>query len=178
MHSLERLRYPIGKFNKPENFTEKIINEYISDIEHFPTRLRKAVENLSEEQLNTLYRPDGWTIRQVVHHCADSHMNSIIRFKLALTEDTPIIKPYHEELWAELKDSSNMPIEPSLHILDGVHTRWVVLLRSLDNLQLKRTFIHPSSNRTVELQENIGIYAWHGNHHLAHITRLMDRMGW
>ena len=167
--TLEQQKFPIGKFEKPSILTKELLDKYISEIETFPTRLRSTVENLTEKQLNTPYRPDGWTVRQVVNHCADSHINSLIRFKLALTEDNPTIKPYFEERWAELADSKTMPVEPALKMLEGLHARWTVLLKSLIAEQLTRTFVHPEHGRVLRLDENIALYAWHGNHHLAHI---------
>ncbi len=175
---LEALKYPIGKYNKPNILTPEIIRRYIADIESFPKRLRQEVELLNEEQLNTPYRPEGWTIRQVVHHCADSHMNSLIRFKLALTEEAPTIKPYDEERWAELADSKTMPIVPSLQLLESLHQRWTVLLKNLNDSDLSKTFIHPEHGKIFRIDENMGVYAWHGNHHLAHITSLKARMNW
>jgi len=175
---LEALKFPIGKYKKPESLTPSILQDYIKDIQSFPTRLREAVLSLTEAQLDTPYRPEGWTVRQVVHHCADSHMNSLIRFKLALTEESPIIKPYYEERWAELADSKTMPIEASLGLLEGLHQRWIVLLQSLSESELKRNFIHPEHGKSFRLDENMGVYAWHCNHHLAHITALKTRMQW
>ena len=137
------LKYPTGKFSKPERINANLLAVYINDIQRFPSRLRKAVAGLTKTQLDTKYRPDGWTIRQVVNHCADSHINSLIRFKLALTEYKPIIKPYLQDKWASLEDSKKMPIEPALKILEGIHQRWTVLLKSLTSTQLKRSFIHP-----------------------------------
>ncbi len=176
--AMEQLKFPIGKFEKPSVLTPELLAQYISDIEIFPSRIKKETEGLSDEQLDTVYRPDGWTIRQVVNHCADSHMNSLVRFKLALTEDKPIIKPYFEDRWAELTDSKNMPIEPALKMLEGIHQRWVVLLKSLTEEQLKRTFIHPEHGKEISINENIGIYAWHCKHHLAHITTLKKQNNW
>lgn len=176
--NLQQLKYPIGHFEKTEHITRGHIARWIDEISTFPDRLKFAVENLSDAQLDTPYRPEGWTVRQVVHHCADSHANSIIRFKLALTEDTPVIKPYFEDRWAELEDSRTMPIESALYMLQGIHKRWTVLLRSLTEEQLSRTFIHPEQGKSFRLDENIGVYAWHGNHHLAHITGLKEREGW
>jgi hypothetical protein len=176
--ALENLKFPIGKYRKVESLSSEIIQDYILDIAAFPARLRQEVAHLDEAQLDTPYRPEGWTIRQVVHHCADSHINSVIRFKLALTEENPTIKPYHEERWAELADGKAMPIEPSLIILQGLHERWVTLLQSLSESDLKKTFIHPEHGKSFRLDETIGIYAWHGNHHLAHITSLKSRMQW
>lgn len=175
---MDKLKFPIGEFQKPDDLTEALIANYISDIQSFPQRLRKEVENLSDEQLDSPYRSDGWTIRQVVNHCADSHLNSFTRFKLALTEDKPTIKPYYEDRWAELADSKTMPVEPALKMLEGLHERWTVLLTSLTKEDLKKKFIHPEHGKEISLDENIGIYAWHGNHHLAHITSLKKRKNW
>ena len=176
--SLEKLKYPIGKFEKPSIITKEIITNWISAIEIFPSKLKKEVLKLSDLQQDTPYRENGWTIRQVIHHCADSHINSFIRFKLAITEDQPTIKPYFEDKWAELIDSKNMPIAPSLKILEGIHQRWTILLNNLTEEQLSKAFIHPESQKHIRLDENIGIYAWHGNHHLAHITEIKRRNGW
>jgi hypothetical protein len=175
---MDSLKFPIGKYQKPENITRENLNNFINDIETFPTKLRKEVENLTNEQLDTPYRPEGWTIRQVVNHCADSHMNSLTRLKLALTEDQPTIKPYYEEKWAELADSKNMPIEPALKMLEGIHQRWTILLRSLNDADFKKKFIHPEHGKVFQLDENTGLYAWHCNHHLAHITTLKKSKEW
>lgn len=175
---LEQLKFPIGKFERPSSITQEMIQKWISDISSFPARLTQEVALLTDEQLDTPYRPNGWTIRQVVHHCADSHMNSLLRFKLALTEDWPTIKPYREDLWAELTDSLEMPIQPSLLILEGIHARWTELLQSLTVKQLERVFIHPEHGKTFRIDENMGIYAWHCNHHLAHITETKKRNKW
>jgi hypothetical protein len=172
--TLEQLKYPIGKFEKPEIITESILSEWISEIAAFPANLKAEVSHLDDGQLDSVYRPEGWTIRQVVHHCADSHMNSLIRFKLALTEERPIIKPYQEEKWAELADGK-MPIAPSLMLLEGLHARWVVLLQSLSEEDLRRVYIHPQQEQEVPLTVAIGLYAWHGKHHLAHITEAKKR---
>ncbi len=175
---MENLKYPIGRLVIPETVNSDLIRQGIEDIASFPERLRRTVHNLSDEQLNTPYRPEGWTIRQVVHHCADSHMNSIIRFKLALTEDTPTIRPYYEDRWAELADSKTLDIEPSLRLLDGVHKRLDILLNSLVEDDMEKSFIHPEYNRSYTLAQNILNYGWHCNHHLAHITCLKEKMGW
>lgn len=176
--NIEQLKYPIGKFEKPETITSEFLKDCIDHISTFPARLRKEVDFLSEEQLDTPYREDGWTIRQVVNHCSDSHMNGLIRVKLALTEDTPVIKPYLEDRWAELADSKKHSIQPALAMLDGIHNRWGALLSNLSEEQLQRTFIHPSHGKEVSLRENTCHYAWHCNHHLAHITSLKERRGW
>jgi uncharacterized damage-inducible protein DinB len=162
----------------PDLVTPEALGKYIADIESFPTKLRAEVENLTDEQLDTPYRPDGWTIRQVVNHCADSHMNGLARLKLALTEDKPTIKLYLENRWAELADSKTMTIEPALLMLDGLHKRWATLLKSLTEDDLTRIYIHPEHGREFRLEESIGLYAWHCNHHLAHITELKKRMKW
>lgn len=176
--TLEQLKYPLGKFKKPEIITRDILEKWISEISTFPTRLMAEVLQLTDQQLDTEYRPEGWTIRQVVHHCADSHMNSLTRLKLALTEDQPTIKPYFEERWAELADTRNMPIEPSIKMIEGIHQRWTVLLNHLTDEQLGRIFIHPKDGRAIRIDENIGLYAWHCNHHLAHITEAKRRNHW
>jgi hypothetical protein len=139
--------------------------------------LRAAVAGLTPEQLDTPYRPDGWSVRQVVHHVPESHMNAYIRFKLALTEDEPVVKPYDEAAWAKLPDISGTPIETSLTLLDALHDRWVRVLRLLDDTAFKRTFRHPEIG-VITLEKNLALYAWHGKHHVAHITSLRDRMGW
>lgn len=172
---IEQLKYPIGKFEMPTKITDEILSKWISDISNFPVKLIGEVKHLNNEQLDTQYRPDGWTIRQVVHHCADSHMSALMRLKLALTEDQPTIKPYNEDRWAELSDCKNMPIDPSLRMIQGIHDRWTVLLNHLTNEDLGRTFIHPEHQKTFRIDENIGLYAWHCNHHLAHITETKKR---
>ncbi|MCH7804934.1 MAG: putative metal-dependent hydrolase [Acidobacteria bacterium] len=174
---MDPLRYPIGHFQAPENIDENHIQAWIAEIEALPGDLRRVVEPLSESQLDTPYRPGGWTIRQVVHHLPDSHMNSFIRFKWALTEDSPQIKGYFEDRWAKLPDYSSVPISVSLDLLESLHQRWVVLLRSLGPEDLSREFIHPESGST-SLVESIGAYGWHGRHHLAHIEETVSREGW
>lgn len=174
---LHALRFPIGTYKKTVDPSKHQLAGFISDIHLFPQRLREAVEPLSQAQLDTPYRPGGWTVRQVVHHCADSHMNSIIRFKLALTEDVPTVKPYQEDRWAELADSKTA-IAFSLCILDGLHSRWTALLDALTEAELKKTFTHPEHTSPFKIDEYIGMYSWHCNHHLAHITTLKQREGW
>lgn len=170
------LRYPIGKFQRPEQVTSDERERLIQEIEAAPKALRSAVAGLTDSQLDTPYRPSGWTVRQVVHHVPDSHVNSFIRFKLALTETEPTIKPYEEQLWAELADA-RMPVEVSLTLLDAVHHRWVYLLKSMSEGDFARTFVHPAIGK-MRLDQNLALYAWHGRHHTAHITSLCDRMGW
>ena len=176
--TLEDLKYPIGKVEIPEKITKKDIENWISLIERFPQELEFLVRELSDNQLDTPYRENGWTIRQVIHHCYDSHHNSYTRFKWSLTEDKPVIKAYFEERWAELHDSKSMPIFLSIDALKALHSKWVYFLRGLTNTDLEKSFIHPSGNEVVGLKENIGIYAWHCRHHYHHIERLMIRKGW
>ena len=176
--NLEQLKYPIGKYQAPQPITQEHLTSYIQDIESFPARLRKAVDHLSDEQLDTPYRDGGWTVRQVVHHSADSHMNGLIRMKLALTEEQPTIKPYLEARWAELPDTKSLPIDVSLKMLEGIHYRWAFLLKNLNQEQWQRTFLHPEHGKVFRLDENTGMYAWHSNHHLAHITSLLSRKEW
>ena len=171
------LRYPIGLFKFEGSVTEDQRERFIDQIEGTPAKLRAAVEGLSPEQLDTPYRPGGWTVRQLVHHLPDSHLNSYTRFKLALTEDEPTIKPYYEDRWAELDDARNAPIEISLALLGSLHQRWVLLLRSLAPQDFARTFRHPELG-VVSLDKNVSLYAWHGRHHVAHITSLRERMEW
>jgi hypothetical protein len=175
---IEKLKYPIGLFQLPKKVTDELYESWINDLSTFPEKIKKELIGLPDEQLDTPYRPGGWTIRQVVHHCADSHMNSFTRFKLALTEEQPIIKPYFEERWAELTDSKKIPIAPSLKIIEGIHERWTALIRSLSEEEKTRTFIHPEHGKTFQLDEVIGFYAWHSNHHLAHITTMKKRNMW
>jgi hypothetical protein len=175
---LEKLKYPIGKPDIPKNISSENITVWIKTIEEFPLKLEALVAQLSNKQLDTVYRKNGWTIRQVIHHCSDSHLNSYIRFKWALTEEKPIIKAYYEERWAELFDSKLAPIHLSIEMLKGLHAKWVYLLKNLNNIDLKKEFIHPSGNEAVSLEKNIGIYAWHCNHHFAHIYNLMEAKQW
>jgi len=171
------LRYPIGKFTFDGSSSEADRQKFIDDIEQTPAKLGAAVQGLSQEKLNTPYRPGGWTVRQVVHHLPDSHLNSYVRFKLALTEEEPTIKPYYEDRWAELQEAKTAPIELSLALLDSLHKRWVLMLRSMKSEDWKRTFRHPDLG-VVSLEKNVALYSWHGRHHVAHITSLRERMGW
>jgi uncharacterized damage-inducible protein DinB len=171
------LRYPIGKFQYEGSPTPNQSKELLLDIEQAPTRLRAAVKGLSQQQLDTPYRPEGWTVRQVAHHVPDSHLNAYTRFKLALTEDEPTIKPYAEDRWARLADTQATPIEVSLALLDSLHDRWMRLLRSLQPEDWKRTFRHPEMG-VMNLEKTLALYAWHGRHHVAHITSLRERNGW
>jgi hypothetical protein len=167
----------LGRFDFEHEPTDEERRQFIDQIAEAPLRLREAVRGLSGEQLDTEYRPGGWTVRQVVHHLPDSHLNSYVRFKLALTEEEPTIKPYDEEGWARLEDSRITPPATSLDLLEALHERWVVLLRSLAPEDFQRTFRHPDLGK-VSLNKNVGLYAWHGRHHIAHITKLGERMGW
>ena len=171
------LRYPIGTFEFPPRISNEERQKLIDQIAEAPERLRAAAEGLDNEQLNTPYRPGGWTLRQVVHHVPDSHLNSYIRFKLAITEDEPEIRTYFEDRWAELDDARNAPIELSLSLLDALHRRWVLFLRSLKPEDYQRNFRHPDWG-VLTVEKNIALYAWHGRHHVAHITSLRERMGW
>jgi len=171
------LRYPIGEFQHVQKLTDAERALCISQIEEVPARLSAAVAGLTNAQLDTAYRPGGWTVRQLVHHIADSHMNALTRFKLALTEDEPMIKTYEEQLWAELADTKTPPIDSSLALLENLHKRWVILLRSLGPTDWPRKFRHPGWGvATVDFL--LAQYAWHGRHHVAHITSLRERNGW
>jgi len=171
------LRYPIGKFSPPETITEEHRTQWIKDISEMPSILRNAVTGLNQEQLDTPYRPDGWTVRQVVHHVSDSHLNSYVRFKWTLTEDKPTIKAYDEASWAMLADSS-ADIELSLSLLDSLHARWAVLLSAMSDSDYEKSFVHPESGKEIALAKNLALYSWHGAHHVAHVTSLRERMGW
>lgn len=175
---LEKLRYPIGKYQVPDTITEEHLQTWISVLEELPKRLEKAVAGFSEEQLETPYRQGGWTVRQLIHHISDSHHNSYVRFKWGLTEDNPMIKAYFEKEWSELFDSKTAPIQMSLDHLKAVHYKLVYLLKGLTREQLERSFRHPEGNVESTLAENIGRYAWHSNHHFAHLQNLIDREGW
>ncbi|RCH56913.1 putative metal-dependent hydrolase [Mucilaginibacter hurinus] len=165
----EQMRYPIGKFTPPTEVTADDIRRWINDIRMLPGLLRQAVIGLNDDELDTPYREGGWTLRQVVHHVADSHINSITRIKLALTEENPIIKPYEEAYWALLPDY-RLAVEPSLKILEGVHQHLVVLFENFTEREWNRTFVHPETGASNTLLKTLGVYAWHGRHHLAHIT--------
>ncbi len=173
---MSELQYPVGKFERQTSYSQTQILEMIDVLERLPAQMRAAVSGLTDAQLETPYRPDGWTLRQVVHHVPDSHMNSFVRFKLALTEENPTIKPYNEAAWALLSDSS-LPVEVSLDLLEALHGRWVILLRSIKPENWKRTMNHPA-NGSMTLEYALALYAWHSRHHLAHITVTRGRMGW
>ena len=171
------LRFPIGEFKRIANTTEEHRRQFIEAIDDAPGHLADAVAGLNSQQLDTPYRPGGWTVRQVVHHIPDSHMNAFVRFKLALTEDAPVIKPYNEALWAELADGKKTPTLVSLVLLESLHARWVLLLRSLGPADWARKLRHPEMG-TMTLDDVLALYAWHGRHHVAHITSLRERNGW
>ena len=171
------LSYPIGKFEYSGASRPEQRVQYIAEIEETPARLRDAIRGLNEQQLQTPYRPGGWTVRQVVHHVPESHMNAYVRFKLALTEDNPTVKPYNEKLWSETADVATTPLEISLALLENLHRRWVILLRTLTPADLGRPMVHPELG-PVKLDRYLAMYAWHGKHHVAHITSLRRRNGW
>ncbi len=171
------LRYPIGPFKFDGSANDEQRQILIDQIAETPAKLRQAVAGLTEAQLETPYRPNGWTVRQVVHHLPDSHINSYMRFKLALTEEEPTIRTYHEDRWAELDDARRAPIDVSLTLLEALHSRWVLFLRSLKGKDFERVFQHPEWG-LVGIDWSLAMYAWHGRHHVAHITSLRDRMGW
>ncbi|PIF31565.1 DinB family protein [Flavobacterium sp. 9] len=175
---LEKLKYPIGKFQAPQEYSPEYIADKIAEIESFPEKLKKETIHLTDEQLDTPYRPGGWTVRQVIHHCAESHMNCYIRLKWALTENNPVIKAYDEVLWSELNDNLNMPIQPTLTLLEGLHFRLGYIMKNLSESDLEKSFIHPENNSEYRIKQIIGSYAWHGNHHLAHITTLKKYKNW
>ncbi|HSF16427.1 MAG TPA: putative metal-dependent hydrolase [Vicinamibacteria bacterium] len=171
------VRYPIGPFRFPETISDDDRESLVNRIAETPSKLRAAVSGLDENQLATPYRPGGWTVRQVVHHLPDSHLNSYVRFKLAVTEDEPTIKAYDEALWADLSDAKDAAVEVSLDLLESLHERWVYFLRSLTPDLYRRRFRHPELG-TITVDQNIALYAWHGRHHVAHITALREREGW
>jgi uncharacterized damage-inducible protein DinB len=171
------LRYPVGPFQFEGPLTPEQRHARIDEIAATPEKMRAAVAGLSQEQLDTPYRTDGWTVRQVVHHVPDSHLNSYCRFKLALTEDHPTIRAYDESLWANTDDARTAPVDISLDLLDALHRRWVLFLRSFNEKDFARTFHHPEQG-TVSVDRNVALYAWHGRHHVAHITSLRERNGW
>lgn len=173
----EQLRYPIGKFAPNDSYSNDELKKLIGVIEALPAELEKSVKNLSASQLDTPYREGGWTVRQVVHHLADSHMNAYIRFKWTLTEEKPVIKAYEEKLWAETQDAKADPAI-SLSLIKALHAKWVMLIKGLSDNDLQRSFIHPETKKEIKLERMVGLYAWHCQHHLAHITSLVARMKW
>ncbi|WAH38154.1 YfiT family bacillithiol transferase [Alicyclobacillus dauci] len=174
---MDTLRYPIGRFEEKTQVTSEDIGSWIRQIADAPEELREAVKGLTTDQMNLPYRPDGWRLREVVHHLADAHMNAYIRFKLALTETNPVIKPFQENLWVLLSDYDKVPAETSLTLLDALHARWAALLQSMELTDFNRTFVHPETGQ-APLARTLQLYAWHGRHHIAHITSFRERMGW
>jgi uncharacterized damage-inducible protein DinB len=173
----EDLRYPIGKF-EPQPYSKEQKEKWLTDLRFLPQDVEHAILNLDEQQLHTAYRDGGWTVHQLVHHIADSHMNSLIRFKLGLTEDNPTIKPYDENAWVKLDDVKNLPINISITLLHGIHTRLVAAIKDLSDEQWERAVVHPEHGKQMSLWFLLGMYAWHGKHHTRHITALRERMGW
>ena len=165
----EKLRYPIGRFKLPDNWNSLAINDFISSIEALPKQIEAEINGISSEELELVYRPGGWNIRQLINHLVDSHMNSLIRFKLGLTENLPTIKPYDETQWAMLADTKNCPVQITLQLLDGLHKRWVILLRSMNQEDWERKVFNPESKREWSLKQLAALYSWHGKHHLEHI---------
>ena len=170
---IEKLKYPVGKFSAPLEYSPGDLEKWIREIESFPSQCRAELKDFSDEMLDTTYRPGGWTARQVIHHIVDSHMNAYIRFKLALTEDHPTIRPYREDLWAQLPDSKAVP-EISLILLESLHTRWSILIRNMGESDFSRNYFHPESKKEYMLNTALALYAWHGRHHLEHI-RIVKR---
>ncbi|MDF2187866.1 YfiT family bacillithiol transferase [Paraflavitalea sp. CAU 1676] len=171
------LRYPIGQY-EPQPYSDRQKRIWLQDIQFLPGLIEQAIENLDEKQLDTPYRDGGWTVKQVVHHVPDSHMNAYTRFKLGLTEDNPTIRPYDEVLWAKQRDVEVVPINISITLLYALHTRWHAAIRDLTDEQWKRTVVHPAANKQMTLWYLLGSYAWHGKHHVAHITSLRERKRW
>lgn len=175
---MQDLKYPIGKYKPEAEITQAFVEQCISEIEALPANMKAAVDGLTGSQLDTPYRPEGWTIRQVVHHVCDSHLNSVVRFKWTLTEDTPTIKAYDQAAWANLLDVPATPVAVNLDFLAVLHTKWVLLLKAIKDEEWSETFVHPEMNETLTLGWLVGLYAWHGKHHVAHITSLREREGW
>lgn len=174
---LEDLKYPIGEYVAPDTITDEHFESWVKTIESLPSQLRALVENLTYEELDLIYRPKGWSIKQVVFHLSDSHMNSFVRFKLIMTEENPTLRPYQEHLWAIMPDANNAEIAPALSILDGVHSRWTTLLTNLLNADRKRPYQHPEFDTSLTLEWMLGMYDWHCRHHLAHIEQALKFSG-
>lgn len=177
MIDIELLKYPIGRFQKPQHITDDILKDAITYISAFPAYLKDTIQAFTEEQLNSPYRPGGWTVAQLIHHVSDSHMNAMMRFKLALTEDNPTIKPYDEAAWAKLADYE-MSISESIPLIRGIHAKWVIILNSMSSSDFERTYFHPDNQAVVPLSEITVMYQWHSMHHLAHIQHLIIRENW
>ena len=177
VNKMSDLRYPIGQY-EPQEYSDRQKNKWLYDLQQLPYLLEDAIQNLDEAQLYTPYRDGGWTVHQVVHHVADSHMNAICRMKLTLTEDSPIVKAYEEQLWAELNDTKKLPINVSLTLLHALHLRMYALMSAVKDEEWNRTYTHSATGKQQTLWHLLGLYAWHGNHHVAHVTSLRERMGW
>nr|MBC7611460.1 putative metal-dependent hydrolase [Pseudopedobacter sp.] len=171
-NNLEKLKYPIGRFALADDYTLVEIEDFIDTIRQFPKLLRQKVENLNSEALATPYRPDGWTIKQVIHHCADSHMNALLRFKWTLTEENPTIKPYNEAAFAKLGDYE-LPIDFSLNMIDGIHQHWIFLLHGMSPQDYNRTYFHPEHQKSFDLKLTLATYSWHCKHHFTHIQQAL-----
>jgi len=176
--TIEQLQYPIGKYEAPTAMTPELVKEWIAVLDALPSWMDACIENLDEEQLKVPYREGGWSTQQVIHHLADSHMNAYVRLKLALTEDTPIIKPYAEAAWAELIDTQKVPVNVSVTMLHAMHRRMVVLLQNISENDWHRSYFHPEHKRKFPIWEVVALYAWHSRHHTEHIRRLRERMNW
>ncbi|MCE6991565.1 YfiT family bacillithiol transferase [Dyadobacter sp. CY323] len=175
---IEQLKYPIGKFIHQDSYTPAEVRSNIQIISALPSKFINLLAHWEDDRLNTPYRPDGWTVRQLIHHVADSHINAYTRCRLALTEDNPVIKPYEEQLWAELPDAKTAQIDLSIQLLRYVHLRWVLLLNSMDETDLARTYTHPATGRVFRMDEVIANYAWHSEHHYQHAYQLAARNNW
>lgn len=178
IEDIDFLRFPVGKFSSPAIISNTQINEWIRELEIFPAEVRRISASLTDHQLDTTYRPGGWTLRQVLHHLPDSHLNAYMRFKLAVTEDKPMIRPYDQDRWAECGDAKSAPVMLSVSLLESLHYRWVAFLRTLTEEQFHRIYIHPEHNKEFVLKEVLGMYVWHGKHHLAHIIETVKRNNW
>ncbi|MBS1495901.1 MAG: putative metal-dependent hydrolase [Bacteroidetes bacterium] len=174
---MNNLSFPIGKYIE-QPFSDALLKQWLLDIETLPAKIEQAIANLDEAQLQTPYRPGGWTVHQLVHHVADSHMNAYIRFKLGLTENNPTIKPYDQDAWATMADTKNLPVNISTTILFAVHKRWMEVLKNISGHHWERTIVHPEYQKKMTLWELLGLYAWHGRHHVAHINALRERNNW
>lgn len=174
---MQDLRYPIGEYIT-QPFSEKLFGEWLIDIKNLPQHLENTIQDLDEAQLDTPYREGGWTVKQLVHHVADSHMNAYIRFKLGLTENNPVIKPYEEKLWAEMADTKNLPVNISVTLLHALHARWYEVLKNMNREDLEKTVFHPEHKKEMTLWYLLGMYSWHSRHHVAHITSLREREKW
>lgn len=174
---MEDLSYPIGRFVS-QPYSDKELKERLMAIMFLPKELENAIQNLDEYQIETPYRPDGWTVKQLINHIADSHMNAFIRFKLGLTEENPTIKTYNQDAWVNLNDTKIVPINVSITLVHALHARWAALLNGISSADLERTVFHPEQKKEITLWHMLGLYAWHGKHHVKHITALRERMKW